>query len=80
MPLKNSYSEKVPKISLKMSSGKWQPSLSQSHYMVTLIWVVIGSVNGLVPDGTESLHEPKLTYHLRCSVALTLQQFNKEYY
>ena len=31
--------------------------------MVTLIWVNIGSGNGLLPDGTKPLPEPMLTYH-----------------
>ena len=31
--------------------------------MATKIWVNIGSGNGLLPDGTEPLPEPMLTYH-----------------
>ena len=36
---------------------------SDAIYMVTKIWVNIGSGNGLVPDGTKPLPEPMLTYH-----------------
>ena len=32
-------------------------------HMATEIWVNIGSGNGLLPDGTEPLPDPMLTYH-----------------
>ena len=35
------------------------------------MWVNIGSGNGLLPDGTKPLPESVLTYHQRCSVAVT---------
>ena len=38
-------------------------------HMVTLIWVNIGSGNGLLPDGTKPLPEPMLTYHQWGNVA-----------
>ena len=31
--------------------------------LATLIWVNIGSGNGLLPDGTKPLPEPMLMYH-----------------
>ena len=34
-----------------------------SDAMATWIWVNIGPGNGLLPDGTEPLPEPMLTYH-----------------
>ena len=37
--------------------------------MTTYIWVNIGSGNGLVPDGTNPLPEPVLTYHQEDPVA-----------
>ena len=40
-------------------------------------WVNIGSGNGLLPDGTKPLPEPMLSYHQRCSVAFTCEQFQK---
>ena len=39
----------------------------------------IGSGNGLLSDGTNSLSEPMLTYHQRCSMALTWEQFHKKF-
>ena len=41
------------------------------HHMVTLIWINIGSSNGLLPDGTRPLPEPVLVNHEWGSVALT---------
>ena len=39
--------------------------------MMKYIWVNIGSGNGLLPDGNKPLSEPMLTYHQRCSVAIS---------
>ena len=39
----------------------------------------ISSGNGLLPDGSKSLPEPMMTYHQRCSVAFTLEQFHKKW-
>ena len=44
--------------------------------MVTYIWVNIGSVNGLLSDGTKSLPDPKLTNHQGHSVALTREKIH----
>ena len=46
--------------------------------MVIWIWVNIGSGNGLVPDGTKPLPEPKLTNHQWGSVACTWEQFYRK--
>ena len=64
------------KMHLKMLSVKWQPfCLSLNVLMLTwpilfrwpgsssLIYVDIGSGNGLLPDGTKPLPEPMLMYH-----------------
>ena len=40
---------------------------------------IIGSGNGLLPDGTKPLPEPMLTYHYRDSVPFTWEQFHSEY-
>ena len=48
---------------------KWQ-------HKVTKIWVNIGSGNGLLPDVTEPLPEPMLTYHQWGPVALFQRQFH----
>ena len=42
------------------------------------IWVNIGSSNGLVPNGTKPLPEPKLTYHWWGSLALTEDKFHRK--
>ena len=41
-----------------------------------IIWVNIGSGNGLLPDGTKPLPEPMLTYHQSGLVAFTQWQFH----
>ena len=41
------------------------------------MWFKIGPGNGLLSDGTKPLPEPMLTYHQRCSVAFTWEQFQK---
>ena len=41
-----------------------------------VIWVNIGSGNGLLPDGTKPLPEPMLTYHQCGSLALTWVKFH----
>ena len=40
--------------------------------MVTQDWVNIGLGNGLVPDGTKPLPEPKLTYHQSWGIHLSV--------
>ena len=44
--------------------------------MATYFWVSIGSSNGLLPDGTNPLPEPMLTYHQWNSVVPTWDQFH----
>ena len=43
--------------------------------MATEIWVNIGSINGLLPDGTKALPKQILTYQWD-SMALTLGEFH----
>ena len=45
------------------------------HGLATQIWVTIGSGNGLLSDDTKPLPKRMLTYHQRCFVALTRDQF-----
>ena len=45
--------------------------------MAAYILVNIGSVNGLLPDRTEPLPEPMLSYYQRYSVPLTWEQFDE---
>ena len=40
--------------------------------MATSVWVSIGSGNGLLPDETKLLPEPKLIYHQMYSVEFAL--------
>ena len=54
-----------------------EPLLTHWHHMVMEIWVNIGSVNGLLPDGTKPLLEPMLTYHQLGPVAIILAQYHK---
>ena len=44
-------------------------SLWPSDTIWWLIWVNIGSANGLLPDITKPLHEPRMTYHKKGSMA-----------
>ena len=46
--------------------------------MVTSIWIKIGSGNGLLPEGSKPLPKPVLTYHQRCALAFTWEQFYKK--
>ena len=48
-------------------------------YMVTRIWVNIGSDNGLLPDGIKPLPEPNLTIHQQGPIALISGKFHKRY-
>ena len=53
-------------------------SLTQCNsirHMTKLIWVNIGSGNGLLPDGTKPLPEPMLTHRWWRSVASPWEQF-----
>ena len=45
--------------------------------MATYIWFNIGSVNGLLPDGTKPLPKPMLTSHYWGAVAFIWEQFCK---
>ena len=45
--------------------------------MATEIWVNIGSVNGLLPDGNKPLPEPMLTYRQYDPVAFIWGQFHQ---
>ena len=47
------------------------------HHMMLQIWVNFVSGNGLVPDGTKPLPEPKLTYHQCGSLVSTTRQSYK---
>ena len=63
------------------STGSW--SMILNHWcLVTpygdMIWVNLGSGNGLLPDGTKPLPEPKLTFHWGWSAAFTWEQFHKK--
>ena len=46
--------------------------------MATVIWVNIGSGNGLLPDGMEQLPEPMLTDHQLSPVTFILGQFHEK--
>ena len=46
--------------------------------MVTDILVNIGSVNGLLTDGTKPLPEPMLTSHESCLLVFASEQFHKK--
>ena len=53
----------------------WQFTLHLTHYDLLTSYVNIGSGNGLLSDVTKPLPEPMLTYHQRCSLAFTWEQF-----
>ena len=53
-------------------------TISTRSQYVTLIWVNIGSGNGLLPDGTKPLPEPMLTYHQSGPVIITLRTISLE--
>ena len=52
--------------------------VAQSLHLMTLIWVNIGSGNGLLPDGTKPFPDSVLTYHERYSLALSFDQIHKK--
>ena len=53
-------------------------ALTCEHPRNGVIWVDIGSGNGLLPDSTKALPEPMLTYHHSCSVAFIWEQLHKK--
>ena len=58
---------------------RWQ-AITLTHYgLVMPHGVNIGLGNGLLPDGTKPLPEPKLTYHQLGPVTITHGKFNKIY-
>ena len=54
-------------------------SLWPSDVTATQIWVIIGSPNDLLPDGTKPLSEPILTKHQWSLVAFTWVQFHRKH-
>ena len=56
---------------LKLIAVQWRN-------VATWIWVGVDSDNGLLPDGTKPLSESILTYHPRCLVKFTREQFHKK--
>ena len=75
------------KMHLKVSSAKRRPFclglnvLTHCGLVISYDYIDLGQHwpgNDLVPDGIKLLPDPMLTYHLRCALAFTWDQFHKK--